>query len=307
MTGDGLNLHVIGYDIQSFTNDVDTSNTVNGKPIYYWVGKRNQVVPTDAGAVFIINSVNITVQDLEISSSGQGVLLAWTTGSTVRRNNITKCDNGIRVQSSSNNIITQNNIYANRAGVALWNASYNIISNNTMSASQHHAVYLFFSIGNRFYHNDFNNPTQVQTDGLDNTWDNGYPSGGNYWSDYNGTDANGDGIGDTPYVIKGNVSDRYPLMKTHTATPVTNVTASVSTQEKQNATSATATQEKMKEPETATPIQEDVKPDKREEPAAAATGGQGPLSIAVIVISVLLISSVTILAAAPLILYKRKH
>ncbi len=39
-----------------------------------------------------------------------------------------------------------------------------------------------------------------------------YNSNGNYWSDYTGTDINGDGIGDTPYIIGGNLRDRYPLM-----------------------------------------------------------------------------------------------
>jgi nitrous oxidase accessory protein NosD len=54
-----------------------------------------------------------------------------------------------------------------------------------------------------------------------NTWDDGYPSGGNYWSNYTGIDeysgpsqneTGSDGIGDTPYVIDENNTDRYPLM-----------------------------------------------------------------------------------------------
>jgi len=45
-----------------------------------------------------------------------------------------------------------------------------------------------------------------------NVWDDGYPSGGNFWSDYAGVDADGDGIGDTPYLIDDNNRDRYPLM-----------------------------------------------------------------------------------------------
>jgi len=67
------------------------------------------------------------------------------------------------------------------------------------------------------------NTEQVLASKLDSTnvWDDDYPSGGSYWSDYNGVDVkNGpnqdqpssDGIGDTPYVIDANNQDRYPLM-----------------------------------------------------------------------------------------------
>jgi len=66
---------------------------------------------------------------------------------------------------------------------------------------------------NQVSHNNFcGNGVQAYDKGDSNVWDDGYPSGGNYWSDYMGVDANRDGLGDVMYVISSNNSDRYPLM-----------------------------------------------------------------------------------------------
>ena len=73
---------------------------------------------------------------------------------------------------------------------------------------------------NLFYHNAIINNTEQASDECNNQWDNGYPSGGNYWSDYTGTDMfsepnqdepGSDWIGDTPYVIDADSQDNYPL------------------------------------------------------------------------------------------------
>ena len=39
------------YSLSEYTHNIDTSNKVNGKPVYYWVGRQDQKIPNDAGYV----------------------------------------------------------------------------------------------------------------------------------------------------------------------------------------------------------------------------------------------------------------
>ena len=77
-----------------------------------------------------------------------------------------------------------------------------------------YSLYLNASTFNLLFHNNLQNTDENAYDDASNSWDNGYPSGGNYWNAYNGTDTDTDGIGDTTYNISGGGSqDKYPLMQ----------------------------------------------------------------------------------------------
>jgi|WetSurMetagenome_2_1015567.scaffolds.fasta_scaffold02193_5 parallel beta-helix repeat protein len=88
------------------------------------------------------------------------------------------------------------------------------IFENTISDSVYAGIGISESSNNYIYHNTFQSNRYQAYDDATNVWDDGYPSGGNCWSDYAGVDANGDGIGDTPYAIPDGINtDRYPLME----------------------------------------------------------------------------------------------
>jgi parallel beta-helix repeat protein len=144
-------------------------------------------------------------------------------------NNITNNDyEGIGLRFSPNNTICGNHITANNwAGIGLYGSRNNSISGNNVANNNGGIRFdeYFNSPNNTIYHNNFiDNGEQVNNYDLTNVWDDGYPSGGNYWSDYeerypDAEELYNSGIWDTPYVIDENNQDNYPLMEPWTPPP----------------------------------------------------------------------------------------
>jgi len=197
--------------------------------------------------IFLYNShTNLVEKNIISRSFLSAVDVIFSNNNNISGNNVSTSSGwGIYINSCKNNTITNNIAQNNWWGIALYESSS---TNNRLLLNRvlnnEYGISLWYSPSmNLIAHNLINyNTNQAYDDGT-NQWDNGYPSGGNYWNDYTGTDTHcgagqnqpgRDGIGDDPYnastgqgIQGGTNVDNYPLMTPSDAQDIINPVSSI--------------------------------------------------------------------------------
>jgi nitrous oxidase accessory protein NosD len=231
-------------------------NTVNGKPLYFYHDCNNlSLNNVPVGQLIISNCSNVQLSNLRISNTDFGItmngvhhaliqnvsstanhhdnlLIARSTNITIEHSDFSIVPlnsfdgpgalSAVNIYGSNNTIVDGNFIESGQRALVLTTDVNATVSGNTF-AYNNAMLCLSGSTMIHIYHNNFlistnyawfcNSDTQPG-----HFWDNGFPGGGNYWSNYTGSDPDNDGIGDTPQPIPGGVyQDRYPLVNPYPA------------------------------------------------------------------------------------------
>jgi len=130
------NFEILHYS-SSFVQDIDTSNTVNNKPIYYWINQHDKTIPSDAGFVALGNCSGITVQNLNIKNNGVGIILCSTRDSVIKNNTLENNAEGISIRASQGINVTNNNLLSNQEGIKVLTSSGITISKTSIVNSMY--------------------------------------------------------------------------------------------------------------------------------------------------------------------------
>ena len=202
ITGNSISNGILQLDNSSYNTVSNNTMTSGYAGIAVYGGRENRISQNSFINVSIYaDSPGSTInENTVIDCSGTGISIDGEK-STVSANTIVNCSNGIYL-NAIDSVISKNGVYNASTCVSLNGDLYRPLTGN-----------------NTFYHNNFESYSQAvnyqsPSKNADH-WDNG--TVGNYWSSYNGSDGNGDGIGDSPYVLAANCTDNYPLMQPYTA------------------------------------------------------------------------------------------
>lgn len=229
-------IEIEGHILSYFTSyRIDTSNTVNNKPVFYYKHQKNLVPDNfiNAGQVLLVNCSESIISNLNISYASTALFLIYSDNNTVSNNNLLNNGRAIDIDRSKgneiiNNILrdngvalimshgnynnfSKNTIEFNYNGYLSQNSDNNIIHSNNITNNESHGIDL--PVGNHnntLFNNQFiSNGIHAEVYEIDNKWDNG--SIGNYWDNYTGKDKDDNGVGDTPHTIYKYGQDNFPI------------------------------------------------------------------------------------------------
>jgi parallel beta-helix repeat protein len=185
----------------------------------------NVVMNNSWSGIYMDSSWNCTLYGNSIFNNSDGLDIIYSQYYAIYHNNVSfNSWVGIMMDMSGNSTLENNTVRNNGMGIYLSYSSSNTLIYNEIFLNGYYGIYVDYGSGySEIHHNNFASngiSPQCYDENGTNSWDDG--SEGNYWDDYNGTDVDDDGIGDTPYSIDGYTSaeDRYPLMNaTNTSAP----------------------------------------------------------------------------------------
>nr|QNO52644.1 hypothetical protein CKMLAADM_00009 [Methanosarcinales archaeon ANME-1 ERB6]QNO52689.1 hypothetical protein PKPCIMEP_00009 [Methanosarcinales archaeon ANME-1 ERB6] len=136
-------IFIRGDSLTHLSHEIDESNTVNGKPVYYWKETEGGKVPEGAGQVILVNCSNVIVENQNLNDASVGIEVAFSSHISIKNNNCTNNNGvGIYIHYSENNSITGNNCSYNEKGIKLYSSSnYNTLVNNTVSSNNDYGIY----------------------------------------------------------------------------------------------------------------------------------------------------------------------
>jgi parallel beta-helix repeat protein len=220
----GLELVALSW-INATHNDV--RDAVHG--IRFWSGYEDNIIANNSLSnntygIWYDGSYFDTINNNIVFDNEYGIHIWWSNDILISQNHVFRNDYGIYYwENTFNTNLTNNNVSNNEYGIFLDTSDNdnNLIMENLVSNNEY-AINISQSNNNAIYHNNFINNTYQAYDDSVNKWDNDYPLGGNYWSDYPGVDLykgpnqdipGSDGIGDTNYSVDSDSVDNYPLMQ----------------------------------------------------------------------------------------------
>ena len=142
------------------SNNVDSTNLVNGKPLYYYTNEINLGSSnfTNAGQVFLINCVDCLISNLNTSYCYSGIALYYCNNNILSGNTASNNEYGIYLSTSHGNDILGNNVYQNYGGIYLGGSDNNDITENSASYNEY-GISLMYSDLNHVTTNTISNNT----------------------------------------------------------------------------------------------------------------------------------------------------